>query len=819
MHTIQNEAKIGVFLCQCGNQIDTIIDLGRVGASIETNPGVAHCETLPYPCQAPGLSAITGAVAGKGLNRVIIAGCESRLMLGKFEDSLAPQGLFKGQIDVVNLRGHVAAVSDLAPAEKADKSIRLINGAVAEMTAVIPTPRTPATLQGPVMIVGGGLASFAAARELSSRQVEFLLALDTTDPEKIVATLHSNYPGERAYEPRLRAMVREVLESPQATVLSPVALTGVTGITGDYTLTLSSKPDETPVKYKAGALVACLDAEMAVPGPEFGYDGQSVKTQPEMEALISKAGAPKGSACRVVFWVSDHETGQGDFALLSAKSAWNIACNIRESSASSQVTILHHHEMKVPLSAAERAAGRRLGIRWIPYDGNLRPTVQDRLVTFCNLTDHVEHELEWDYLVLSPVRHLNAEARRSAAVLGLMQQNREFLGGRHVRVRPEMVGREETYVAGSARWPCDLQETLAQGRRAAAKTAEMLSRAAAGELYLPRIVAVVDPEKCIGCGQCQELCDCGSIGVEEGPGGGLPRIVDPMTCIGGGTCAASCPFHALVLQNNSTDQREARVAALSAQLTGYETLAIGCVWGGLPAADNAGKLGLKYDPQIHIMGVNCVGQIDPCVMARAFLEGAPGLILVGCNPETCHHSYGVDHAWSRVNMLKKLLTLSGFHRERIALAHADLNNPQEFVKTVESFSRTIGMLGPIERNRENIDKLQAIYELTKYNNRVRQLLSASLRRPWEKTYRGDQRHALDYDRDFSAVIQEEFLQRRLLGVLKQRKKPQNLRTLAVSLSEDEGQVAEGLWNLVSEGAISMLHENREAFYQWSMKTS
>ena len=30
-----------------------------------------------------------------------------------------------------------------------------------------------------------------------------------------------------------------------------------------------------------------------------------------MEALISKAGAPRG---RVVFWVSDHETGQGDFA-------------------------------------------------------------------------------------------------------------------------------------------------------------------------------------------------------------------------------------------------------------------------------------------------------------------------------------------------------------------------------------------------------------------------------------------------------------------------------------------------------------------------
>ena len=36
-----------------------------------------------------------------------------------------------------------------------------------------------------------------------------------------------------------------------------------------------------------------------------------------------------------------------------------------------------------------------------------------------------------------------------------------------------------------------------------------------------------------------------------------------MVCTGGGTCAAACPYHALTLQNNTTDQREARAAALA----------------------------------------------------------------------------------------------------------------------------------------------------------------------------------------------------------------------------------------------------------------
>jgi len=239
---------------------------------------------------------------------------------------------------------------------------------------------------------------------------------------------------------------------------------------------------------------------------------------------------------------------------------------------------------------------------------------------------------------------------------------------------------------------------------------------------------------------------------------------------------------------------------------------IGCVWGGLPAADNAGKKGLKYDPRVHILGVPCLGQIDPSIMARALLEGAPGLILVGCLPEECHHSFGVDHAWSRVHVLKKLLTLSGFDRQRIALAHADLNRPEEFIRTVESFVQTIALLGPIDRIPLNREKLQSIYELIKYNTRVRHLLSASLRRFWETSYRGEQRHALDYDRDFMAVIEEEFLQQRLLRLLEGEKRPLRLQELAVSLREDEIQVADCLWNLVTDGTINLSHQETEAFY-------
>jgi len=111
-----------------------------------------------------------------------------------------------------------------------------------------------------------------------------------------------------------------------------------------------------------------------------------------------------------------------------------------------------------------------------------------------------------------------------------------------------------------------------------------------------------------------------------------------------------------VLQNNSTDQKEARIGALSRQMEPDEVVAMACVWGGLSAADNA----------------------------------------------------------------------------------------------------LIAALGPIPKTQANLDNLASIYQLCKYNTRIRTLLSVALRRPWEKTYRGDQRHALEFDRDFTAAIEEEF---------------------------------------------------------------
>ncbi len=803
----RNEARIGVFLCTCGGKISSKIDLKALEKELAENPMIFHSETIPFPCLEPGLDIVRERISEKGLNRIVVAGCEYRIMLQKFEKELEDAGLEKGEIDIVNLRDYVALVNDGDPGSLAAKGAKLIAAAVAGLFTLKPSPKRKIDFKGPVMILGGGIATYSAAQELLHKGIETIIAVQIEDIEDEIRILHERYPGERDYHDRLRKIMEEVDQSPLIKRISVGELDRVMGIMGDYTVTFSSENGKPPLVFNVGAIVAALDGEMLNQGSDFGHDGRRVLCHTEMEEYMWLHGVPSH---RVVIWINDMET-ERSYAQLSSRTAWNMAKYMREKNVMCQVSVIYNNRLKNTLSVAERIRARELNIKWIPYDGDIRPTVQSGMITYYEPEDHIERELEYDQLVLSPKRHPGIEQLKIAEILGLHVKEGEFLERNPQMVRPEQVGVDEKFLAGSARKPCDLREALRQGRRAAHKTAEIFSLAKKGELYAPRMVCTVDQSKCLGCGLCKEICDCGGISPVEGPGGGVPRIVDPMVCTGGGTCAAACPYQALILQNNSTEQREARVSALARSLSENEVMGIGCNWGGTAAADHAGIRGMRYNDRFYLLPVGCIGQLDPTVMGRAFLEGANGLLLIGCPPEECHHSYGIDHTWSRVLMIKKLLSLIGLERERIALAHADLNKPEEYVKTVNSFVSIMDKLGPINRDPEMERKIKDLYDTLK-NPRVRWVLGASLRRPWETSYPADQRNAMAYDETLSDVLKEEFIRTRIMNLLKIRTQVVNLDEITRALGEERRMIQGCLSELSKEGVVSRIFKDRVPFY-------
>lgn len=57
--------------------------------------------------------------------------------------------------------------------------------------------------------------------------------------------------------------------------------------------------------------------------------------------------------------------------------------------------------------------------------------------------------------------------------------------------------------------------------------------------------AVIDAEKCTGCGVCKDLCRFDAVRTEETDEGGLNFFVDPISCEGCGVCVRFCPSNAV----------------------------------------------------------------------------------------------------------------------------------------------------------------------------------------------------------------------------------------------------------------------------------
>jgi heterodisulfide reductase subunit A len=75
-----SDIRLGVFICDCGDQIASGLDTACLQSCARELPGVVFAGRLNYSCSSDGVEVILAASAAEGLDRVIVAGCTPRLM-------------------------------------------------------------------------------------------------------------------------------------------------------------------------------------------------------------------------------------------------------------------------------------------------------------------------------------------------------------------------------------------------------------------------------------------------------------------------------------------------------------------------------------------------------------------------------------------------------------------------------------------------------------------------------------------------------------------------------------------------------------------
>jgi F420-non-reducing hydrogenase iron-sulfur subunit len=121
-------------------------------------------------------------------------------------------------------------------------------------------------------------------------------------------------------------------------------------------------------------------------------------------------------------------------------------------------------------------------------------------------------------------------------------------------------------------------------------------------------------------------------------------------------------------------------------------IAFCCHYCAFTAADLACTMRLSYPTNIRIVRLPCTGRADVGMILQAFVDGADGVMVNGCEPGSCHFIQGNLRAAKRVVYAKKLLEEAGVDPRRLEMYHIAASQGPLFAETAREFTERITRL-------------------------------------------------------------------------------------------------------------------------------
>ena len=191
--------------------------------------------------------------------------------------------------------------------------------------------------------------------------------------------------------------------------------------------------------------------------------------------------------------------------------------------------------------------GRGAEVEVLP-DGKLRVKGDD-----ANLGRMVAADV--DMVVLATAIEPQPDADRVASIFGLGRTPDGWFAEAHPKLRPVETATAGIFLAGCAQGPRDVPDTVAHAGAAALEVVRMFNQ---GEVTISPTVAVVNPEECVGCGEC--IISCPYTAIARNAEG--KAEVNAALCHGCGTCVATCPSGAITALHFTDQEIVAQIDGL-----------------------------------------------------------------------------------------------------------------------------------------------------------------------------------------------------------------------------------------------------------------
>ena len=557
-----DEVRIGVFVCHCGINIGSVVNVPGVEQSTEGMEGVVYHTQSLYSCSQDAQEVLKDKIKEHNLNRVVIAACSPRTHEPLFQETLKDAGLNRSLIEMVNIRDQCSWVHANEPEAATDKSMDLVRMAVAKARGMQPLPEQTVPVTPKAVVIGGGIAGMTAALTLADQGFDSLLL----EKGKVLGGnlgLLTHTLGHDDTASHMKKLASQVQKSKRIEVITEAELVSTAGFIGNYSSVIASGAGKKKTEQTVDHGVFVL----ATGGHEHRPDGylldknSKVMTQQELERRL--AGKAKNRAPGSVVMIQCAGSRGDDLKYCSkvcCSHAVKNALKIKEINPDSQVIVLYRDMRTYGFAEDAYREARLKGVIFIPYEMENKPEVYEKgrnlQVKFFDSILQEEMDLAPDLIALSVGIVPDGTEELSKLLKAPLTDEKFFLEA-HVKLRPVELPVDGVYVCGLAHGPKPLDETIAQAQAAAAKAAIPLVK---GHVSVDPIVSKVNEEACIGCSLCASLCPFKAIEMKKVDKKRKAETISA-SCKACGICASHCPTFAISMGGFTNEQITSQIQA------------------------------------------------------------------------------------------------------------------------------------------------------------------------------------------------------------------------------------------------------------------
>jgi heterodisulfide reductase subunit A2 len=233
-------ARIGVFVCHCGENIGRTVDCARVADSVRDHPGVAHAQDYKYMCSDPGQTLISQAIAEKGLTGVVVAACSPHMHEKTFRRVTAASGLNAFHCEMANIREHCSWIHENRE-QATDKAVAITRTLVEKVKVNKPLDTIRIPVERRALVIGGGIAGIQAALDLADGGIQVVLVEKEPSIGGHMSQLSETFPTLDCSQCILTPRMVEVYQHPNIMLLSYSEVEAVEGYIGNFTVTIRRK--------------------------------------------------------------------------------------------------------------------------------------------------------------------------------------------------------------------------------------------------------------------------------------------------------------------------------------------------------------------------------------------------------------------------------------------------------------------------------------------------------------------------------------------------------------------------------------------------